>query len=67
MDGYSTVYQYVPTPISLPNSSVHFLIDPMDDFLADNRQTHIGTGIGIGFISDYKSNVQHKKKGTPES
>ena len=38
---YSTVYQYVPTPISLPNSSVHFLIDPMDDFLADNRRTHM--------------------------
>ena len=40
VDSYSTVYQYVPTPIALPNSTVHFLIDPMDDFLADNRRTH---------------------------
>ena len=30
----------MPTPIALPNSTVHFLIDPMDDFLADNRRTH---------------------------
>ena len=35
VDSHSTVYQYVPTSIALPNSSVHFLIDPMDDFLAD--------------------------------
>ena len=31
VDSYSTVYQYVPTPIALPNSTVHFRIDPMDD------------------------------------
>ena len=41
VDSYSTVYQYVPTPIALPNTTVHFLIDPMDDFLANNRRTHM--------------------------
>ena len=41
VDSYLTVYQYVPTPIALPNSTVNFLIDPMDDFLVDNRRTHM--------------------------
>ena len=41
VDSYSIVYQYVPTPIELPNSTVPFLIDPMDDFLTDNRRTHM--------------------------
>ena len=30
VDSYSMVYQYVPTPIFLPNTTVHILID--DDF-----------------------------------